>query len=110
MLKVYGMLTGLSTYFKCILASGGDSPMKTLTSPGWDLEIVDEAHRLGVGARTGWSAASLGRGVVKATPYLLLLLATPHQGKSDAFHRLISLVHTQAFSDLSSVTKVWVQP
>jgi len=80
-----------------------------LISAGWDLVIVDEAHRLG-GSTDQVARYKLGQGLAEAAPYLLLLSATPHQGKTDAFHRLISLVDAQAFPDASSVTKERVQP
>ncbi len=75
-----------------------------LISAGWDLVIVDEAHRLG-GSTDQVARYKLGQGLAEAAPYLLLLSATPHQGKTDAFHRLVSLVDAQAFPDVSSVTK-----
>ncbi|HIP97548.1 MAG TPA: helicase, partial [Anaerolineae bacterium] len=80
-----------------------------LISAGWDLVIVDEAHRLG-GSTDQVARYKLGQGLAEAAPYLLLLSATPHQGKTDAFHRLISLLDAQAFPDVSSVTKERVQP
>ena len=80
-----------------------------LISAGWDLVIVDEAHRLG-GSTDQVARYKLGQGLAEAAPYLLLLSATPHQGKTDAFHRLISLVDAQAFPDESSMTKERVQP
>ncbi|ACZ19717.1 helicase domain protein [Thermanaerovibrio acidaminovorans DSM 6589] len=80
-----------------------------LISAGWDLVIVDEAHRLG-GSTDQVARYKLGQGLAEAAPYLLLLSATPHQGKTDAFHRLISLVDAKAFPDVSSVTKERVQP
>ncbi|WP_148205078.1 helicase-related protein [Candidatus Methylacidiphilum infernorum] len=80
-----------------------------LISAGWDLVIVDEAHRLG-GSRDQVARYKLGQGLAEAVPYLLLLSATPHQGKTDAFHRLISLVDAKAFPDVTSVTKERVQP
>src|SRR5690606_3190725 len=55
-----------------------------LISAGWDLVIVDEAHRL-AGSTDLVARYQLGRGLAEAAPYLLLLSATPHQGKSDAF-------------------------
>jgi superfamily II DNA or RNA helicase len=78
-------------------------------SAGWDLVIVDEAHRLS-GSTDQVARYKLGQGLAEAAPYLLLLSATPHQGKTDAFHRLISLVDAQAFPDVSSVTRERVQP
>lgn len=69
----------------------------------WDLIIVDESHRLG-GSTDQVARYKLGQGLAEAAPYLLLLSATPHQGKSDAFQRLMSLLDPMAFPDLESVT------
>jgi hypothetical protein len=46
----------------------------------------------------------------EAAPYFLLLSATPHQGKTDAFYRLVSLLDPQEFPDVDSVTRERVQP
>lgn len=80
-----------------------------LISAGWDLVIVDEAHRLG-GSTDQVARFKLGQGLFEAAPYFLLLSATPHQGKTDAFHRLVSLLDAQAFPDIESVTRERVQP
>jgi len=80
-----------------------------LISAGWDLVIVDEAHRLG-GSTDQVARFKLGQGLSEAAPYFLLLSATPHQGKTDAFHRLVSLIDAQEFPDISSVTRERVQP
>jgi len=80
-----------------------------LISTGWDLVIVDEAHRLG-GSTDQVARYRLGQGLAEAAPYLLLLSATPHQGKTDAFYRLMSLLDAQAFPDVTSVTRERVQP
>jgi len=80
-----------------------------LVSAGWDMVIVDEAHRLG-GSTDQVARYRLGQGLAEAAPYLLLLSATPHQGKTDAFHRLISLVDEEAFPDVGSVTRDRVEP
>jgi SNF2 family DNA or RNA helicase len=80
-----------------------------LVSAGWDLVIVDEAHRLG-GSTDQVARFRLGQGLSEAAPYFLLLSATPHQGKTDAFHRLVSLIDAQEFPDISSVTRERVQP
>jgi superfamily II DNA or RNA helicase len=80
-----------------------------LISAGWDLVIVDEAHRLG-GSTDQVARFKLGQGLAEAAPYFLLLSATPHQGKTDAFHRLVSLIDAPAFPDVSSVTRERVQP
>jgi superfamily II DNA or RNA helicase len=80
-----------------------------LIAAGWDLIIVDEAHRLG-GSTDQVARYKLGQGLAEAAPYLLLLTATPHQGKSDAFHRLMALLDPAAFPDTASVTRERVQP
>jgi len=80
-----------------------------LMAAGWDLVIVDEAHRLG-GSTEQVARYRLGTGLAEAAPYLLLLTATPHQGKTDAFHRLVSLLDTEAFPDTGSISRERVQP
>jgi SNF2 family DNA or RNA helicase len=80
-----------------------------LIAARWDLVIVDEAHRLG-GSTDQVARYKLGQGLAEAAPYFLLLSATPHQGKTDAFHRLISLLDVEAFPDITSVTRERVQP
>jgi len=80
-----------------------------LISAGWDLIIVDEAHRLG-GSTDQVARFKLGQGLAEAAPYFLMLSATPHQGKTDAFHRLVSLIDAQEFPDVESVTRERVQP
>jgi hypothetical protein len=80
-----------------------------LISAGWDLVIVDEAHRLG-GSTDQVARFKLGQGLSEAAPYFLMLSATPHQGKTGAFHRLVSLIDAQEFPDISSVTSERGQP
>jgi superfamily II DNA or RNA helicase len=82
---------------------------ENLVSAGWDLVIVDEAHRLG-GSTDQVARFKLGQGLCEAAPYFLMLSATPHQGKTDAFHRLVSLLDAQDFPDVGSVTRDRVQP
>ena len=80
-----------------------------LTAAGWDLIIIDEAHRLG-GSTDQVARYQLGRGLADAAPCLLLLSATPHQGKTDAFHRLMSLIDETAFPDPGEISNERVQP
>lgn len=91
------------------MAEYNQERFENLISAGWDLIVVDEAHRLG-GSTDQVARFKLGQGLSEAAPYLLLLSATPHQGKTDAFHRLVSLIDTQAFPDVGSVTRDRVQP
>ena len=91
------------------MAEYNQERFEDLISAGWDLIVVDEAHRLG-GSTDQVARFKLGQGLSEAAPYLLLLSATPHQGKTDAFHRLVSLIDTQAFPDVGSITRDRVQP
>jgi superfamily II DNA or RNA helicase len=85
------------------------SHFEDLVTAGWDLVVVDEAHRLG-GSTDQVARYKLGRGLAEAAPYVLLLSATPHQGKTDSFHRLMSLLDTNAFPDEESVSRDRVAP
>jgi superfamily II DNA or RNA helicase len=80
-----------------------------LVAAGWDLVIVDEAHRLG-GSSEEVARFRLGEALALASPYLLLLSATPHQGKTDAFRRLIGFLESDALPDDESVTRENVSP
>lgn len=80
-----------------------------LVSAAWDLVIIDEAHRMG-GSTEQVARYKLGAALAEATPYLLLLSATPHQGKTDQFMRLMQLLDRDAFPDESSVSRERVQP
>jgi ERCC4-related helicase len=80
-----------------------------LVAAGWDLAIVDEAHRL-AGSSDRVARYRLGKGLAESAPYLLLLSATPHQGKTEAFYRLMALLDEKAFPNVASVTRDRVQP
>ena len=91
------------------LAEYNQDRFDDLVCAGWDLVVVDEAHRLG-GASDQVARYKLGRGLGEASPYLLLLSATPHQGKSDGFRRLISLLDPESFLDEATVSRESVRP
>ena len=80
-----------------------------LISANWDLVIIDEAHRMG-GSTEQVARYKLGAALAEASPYLLLLSATPHQGKTDQFMRLMQLLDREAFPHEGSVTRERVQP
>lgn len=85
------------------------SRFEDLVTAVWDLVVVDEAHRLG-GSTDQVARYKLGKGLAEAAPYVLLLSATPHQGKTDAFHRLMNLLDDDAFPDMDSVSRERVAP
>ncbi|MDU0365107.1 helicase-related protein [Rhizobium sp. 25PS6] len=80
-----------------------------LISASWDLVIIDEAHRMG-GSTDQVARYKLGAALAESAPYLLLLSATPHQGKTDQFHRLLQLLDRDSFPDESSVMSERVRP
>jgi superfamily II DNA or RNA helicase len=80
-----------------------------LISASWDLVIIDEAHRLG-GSTEQVARYKLGAALAEAAPYLLLLSATPHQGKTDQFMRLMQLIDRDSFPDEGSVSRDRVRP
>lgn len=80
-----------------------------LISAGWDMVIVDEAHRVS-GSTEQVARYRLGKGLSEAAPYMLMLSATPHQGKSEAFRRLMSLIDETAFPDDESIDAERVAP
>lgn len=80
-----------------------------LVSAGWDLVIFDEAHRL-AGSSETVARYQLARALADAVPYLLLLSATPHSGKTDAFRRLLGLLDARAFPEAAEVSRERVAP
>lgn len=58
---------------------------------GWDLVVIDEAHHV-AGSSDDVARHVLGRRLAESVPRLMLLSATPHSGKSDAFARLLGLL------------------
>jgi len=80
-----------------------------LISAQWDMIIIDEAHRFG-GTSELVARFKLGQGLSEASPYLLLLSATPHQGKTDAFARLMGLLDPMIFPDVDSIKRERVAP
>ena len=75
-----------------------------LVNAGWDLIIIDEAHKL-AGTTSQVARFKLGRALADHTHHLLLLSATPHQGKTDAFLRLMSLIDKTRFREDSPIDR-----
>lgn len=75
----------------------------------WDLIIIDEAHRV-AGSSGEVARYKLGNLLSKASPYLLLLSATPHNGKTEPFLRLIRLLDADAFPNAKSIVREQVAP
>ncbi|MCY0863876.1 MAG: helicase-related protein [Sulfobacillus sp.] len=82
---------------------------EAMVAAGWDLVVVDEAHRLS-GTTDLVARFKLGEGLAASAPSLLLLSATPHQGKTEQFRRLLSLLDPDQFIDDQAITPDRVQP
>lgn len=80
-----------------------------LIDAGWDLIICDEAHRLG-GSTEQVARYRLGRALAEAAPYLLLLTATPHQGKTASFQRIMALLDPDEFNTAGTIRREKVVP
>jgi hypothetical protein len=91
------------------LATYNRERFEDLVAASWDLVIVDESHRLG-GSTEQVARYKLGAALAEAAPCLLLLSATPHQGKTDHFLRLIQLLDRESFPDEGSITRDRVRP
>ncbi len=86
-----------------------DDRIEAVVAGGWDLIIIDEAHR--VAGSTGEVARhKLGNMLSKASPHLLLLTATPHSGKTEPFLRLMQLLDSDAFPNTKAVVREQVAP
>lgn len=81
----------------------------SIINSGWDLIVIDEAHRV-AGSSGEVARHKLGNLLASASPYLLLLTATPHNGKTEPFLRLIRLIDEKAFPNFKAIVKEQVAP
>ncbi|MDX2004638.1 MAG: helicase-related protein [Meiothermus sp.] len=80
-----------------------------LVTAGWDLVVIDEAHRM-AGGQAGVARHELARALARAVPRVLLLTATPHSGKTDGFLRLMQLLSEEDFPNDRSLGTDTVRP
>jgi superfamily II DNA or RNA helicase len=81
----------------------------SIINSGWDLIVIDEAHRV-AGSSGEVARHKLGSQLAAASPYLLLLTGTPHNGKTEPFLRLIRLADEKAFPNYKAIVKEQVAP
>ena len=81
----------------------------SIINSGWDLIIIDEAHRV-AGSSAKVARYKMGTLLAKSSPYILLLSATPHSGKTEPFLRLVRLLDKDAFPNAESIVKDQVAP
>lgn len=84
-----------------------DNMAKLIEAGAWDLVVFDEAHRLGR-AQVGMKYQSTDRFRLAAmlrgqTDAMLLLTATPHQGKQDKFQALLELIRPELKREIRSL-------
>ncbi len=91
------------------IAAYNQRRFEDVITAGWDLVVIDEAHRLG-GSTDQVARYKLGAALADASPHLLLLSATPHSGKSDQFLRLMQLLDREAFPGEESIDRDRVAP
>lgn len=73
------------------VADHNERRVRAVIEAGWDLVVIDEAHHV-AGSSDEVARHRLARQLAESVPRLLLLSATPHSGKSDAFGRLLGLL------------------
>jgi superfamily II DNA or RNA helicase len=91
------------------IAKYNDERIYSIINSGWDLVVIDEAHRV-AGSSGEVARYKLGEQLAGASPYLLLLTATPHNGKTEPFLRLIRLIDEKAFPNFKAIVKEQVSP
>ena len=91
------------------IAQYNEERIYSIINCGWDLVVIDEAHRV-AGSSGEVARYKLGNLLAAASPYLLLLTATPHNGKTEPFLRLIRLVDEKAFPNINAIVKEQVAP
>lgn len=79
-----------------------------VVAAGWDLIIFDEAHHVS-GSSDEVARHRLAVELSAVAPHTLLLSATPHSGKSDAFARLLGLLDDRFVHGLP-LTREFVAP
>jgi len=101
--KLYDFVIGSMDKFK------SESHLANLTQAGaWDLIVFDEAHRLSR-SQYGMKFQSserfrLAASLRKTSDSMLLLTATPHQGKQDKFQALLELIRPELKKEIRTLT------
>lgn len=76
----------------------------------WDVVIIDEAHHLADRGSSAKRLTELGRVVAERCEALLLLTATPHDGKAESFASLLRLLDPYAVVDPDRLDQSIVRP
>jgi len=76
----------------------------------WDIAIIDEAHHVAEREGSKKQLADLGRVVAEKSEALLLLTATPHDGKTSTYASLIRLLDPYAVTDPNALDVEIIRP
>lgn len=78
--------------------------LPSLRQAGWDLVIVDEAHRMSASAPNKKTLRyKLGELLRDTTDHMVFLTATPHKGDPDNFTLFLQLLDPDTFADVQSI-------
>lgn len=84
--------------------------LPSLRQAGWDLVIVDEAHRMSAAAEDKKTQRyQLGELLRDTTSHLLMLTATPHKGDPENFSLFLQLLDRDAYADVRSIREAMNQ-
>lgn len=75
----------------------------------FDLMVIDECHKVG-GSSVQVGRYQMADILCSAIPNVMLLSATPHQGKSDHFRRILQLLNSDAFAGEGMPTITELEP
>lgn len=76
----------------------------------WDVAILDEAHHMAEREGGAKRLAELGRVIAEQSEALLLLTATPHDGKAATYASLIQLLDPYAIVDPDKLEAAIIRP
>lgn len=76
----------------------------------WDIAIIDEAHHVAEREGSTKQLAELGHVIADRTEALLLLTATPHDGKAATYASLIRLLDPYTIVDLEKLDASMIKP
>src|SRR5439155_16613620 len=84
--------------------------LPSLRQAGWDLVLVDEAHRMSASAPDKKTLRyRLGELLRDTTANMLMLTATPHKGDPENFSLFLQLLDQDAFADVRSIRQAMAE-
>ncbi|MBI4613295.1 MAG: DEAD/DEAH box helicase family protein [Planctomycetes bacterium] len=110
-LNVFGHLPRVAmSMFFAAPSKRGSHIADDLRRVHWDVAVVDEAHHLAVRADPRKRLGELGRIAAETSDALLLLTATPHDGKNESYASLLRLLDPYLVIDPDRIDPALVRP